>query len=223
MGLHLTHLHLLSRAATGLPVTTAEVESLARAWSDELTPAAGADLVRRGLELGGQSLADLPQVLEKSIFAELEILAEVAQGAWSTTQEGEGDPAAPLARRRVHRAFENVREEIEAFDRPAEVDADSRQMAFALEELERWLGFRARVEQLERVGGEEALATAWHNGLRTTACNWPVFLSRQRGPDARWAAFLMHRWSLELATRVGDEAIAALSGKNAEGIRPFLL
>ncbi len=222
----LAHLRLLARVASGRPVTTGEVESLARAWDAELSPAAGAHLVRRALALGGQNLADLPQMFRESIFAELKILAEVAQGTWSGAQEagGENDPAAPLARRRVHRAFEDVREEVDAFGRRAEPEAKCRPFATPMEELERWLGFRARVERLERVGGETALQTAWHNGLRVTVCNWPIYLSHQRDADANasWAVFLMDGWSIELAKRMGDEQIVDFSSKNAERVKRSL-
>jgi hypothetical protein len=220
----LAHLHLLARAAAGLPVTTGEVETLARAWAEESSPAAGADLIRRGLALGGQNLADLPERLRQSIFAELEILAEVAQGAWSSSLEAhpENDPAAPLSRSRVHRAFEDVEEEVDAFGRRAEPEAKCRPFASPLEELERWLDFRARVERLERIGGEPALTTAWHNGLRIPVCNWPIYLYHQRGAAAGWTAFLMDGWSIELATRMGDEEILGFSSKNAERIRSLL-
>ncbi len=217
-GPHLAHLLLLSRAAAGRPVETREVEALARAWSSTLTATAAAELLKRGLELGGQGLSDLPESIGGSIFAELELLAEVAEGEWSPEEE---EFAGRLVRQRVDRAFADVEEEVAAFHRE-EAGHPSRQMTFPLKELERWLDFRARVEQLERLGGESALAAAWHNGLRTTACNWPVFLSRQQGGDAYWAAFLMHGWSADLAARLGDEEIAALSAKNAEGVRRHL-
>jgi hypothetical protein len=213
-GPHLAHLHLLSRVAAGRIVRTGEVLALAEAWAAELTAAQGAELVRRGLELGGQELTDLPVKVGGAIGAELDLLAEAAEGAWS----GEGEIAGHLARRRIDAAFAPVQEEIAAF-RQAAPGKPSRHMTFPLEELERWLTFRARVEQLERVGGEGALATAWHNGLRITACNWPVFLTREQGVDALWAAYLMHRWSADLATRLGDDEIATLSGQNAAGIK----
>lgn len=95
-------------------------------------------------------------------------------------------------------------------------------MAGPLEELERWLGLRARVEVLAEKGGADALRIAWYGGLRFVACNWGVFLVRQGGSGASWAAYFMHVWSADLADEVGDEEIASLSRENAELTRSRL-
>ncbi len=140
----------------------------------------------------------------------------------------EGDPAASaasaasLARHRLHRAFEDVQQEVLAFGRRAEPTAKCRPFGSPMEELERSLLLRIRIERLGQVGGEPALRTAWHNGLRETICNWPVFLHEQRGDDAVWVAYLLYRWSYELAERVGDEEITELSWRNASRVEDLL-
>ncbi|HEY8019692.1 MAG TPA: hypothetical protein VIH93_01235 [Thermoanaerobaculia bacterium] len=218
IGPHLAHLQLLARAVAGRPVSASDVLRLASAWTPELDGGKGAELVRRALELGATDLSDLPQDLERSILAELDALAEVAEGGWSGE---DGEVAARLRQQRAHRAFEAVREEVEAFDRGKGRDA-RRRMTFPMDELERWLTLRERVERLVKVGGGDALATAWHNGLRAMACNWGVFLVEERGPEAQWAAALMHDWSRQLAERVGDEEIATLSASNLQIVRKAL-
>jgi hypothetical protein len=211
LGPHHAHLQLLARAADGRGVRVDEVETLAATWVTALSEAEGAELARRGLELGGLEVGDLRDALSRAIRDDLEALAEVAEGIWSAALDG---PLGELRRRRLDRAYAAVDDEIAAFDR-AGAGRESRDMDYPLAELERWLAFRERVETLLRIGGEEALVTAWHNGLRTTVCNWPVFLVRRRGADAAWVACFMHPWSAELAERVGDMDIHKLSSENA--------
>jgi hypothetical protein len=200
-------------------VRTQDVERLAEAWSARLDgEAASAGLLRRALELGGHEISDLPGQLRAAVLGELEALAEAAEGDWTAPEES---LAGSLRQRALAGAFEAVEGEIEAFDTAAE-GAESRRMEGALDELTRWVGFRERVEQLMRKGGPAALETVWYGGLRYTACNWGVFLVRQGGTGASWAAFFMHSWSAELANRVGDDEIAKLSQENAELTRARL-
>ncbi|HXO26074.1 MAG TPA: hypothetical protein VOA80_01905 [Thermoanaerobaculia bacterium] len=210
-GPQLAHLHLLARAAAAQPLPASAVEELARAWEEQLTPAVGAALVRRAMELGGQEIADLPAILHGAIRDELELLAEVAEGPWS---RAESVALGGLAQQRRSRAFAAIEAEIEAF-RAKSDGLPCRPLSTPLEELDRWMLLRQHVERLAQAGGDDALATAFHNGLGVTACNWPVYLEQQRGSGAGWTAYVMHLWSAELASRMGDDELATLSGKNA--------
>jgi hypothetical protein len=91
-----------------------------------------------------------------------------------------------------------------------------------LVELERWLQFRRDLRRLLEASEEHALPTAWYNGLRFAACNWPVFLLRTYGLDVHWACRQMFRWSEAQARQVGDEEIARLSHRNLREVRTFL-
>jgi hypothetical protein len=213
-GPRLAHLRLLARAAAADPLPAAAVEELVRAWEEQLTPAAGAALVRRAMELGGQEIADLPAVLHGAIRDELELLAEVAEGPWS---RAESVALGGLAQQRRSRAFAAIEAEIEAFRAKAD-GLPCRPLSTPLEELDRWLLLRQQVERLAQAGGDDALATAFHNGLGVTACNWPVYLVQQRGRGAGWTAYVMHLWSAELASHMADDELATLSRKNARAV-----
>lgn len=214
------HLALLAHVAAGGVPRTLEVERLAEGWSDLLAAeAATSGLLRRAMELGGSEVSTLPEALRSSLLAELGAMAEGAEGAWTAHED---TLAGSLRRRALEASYAAVEEEIAAFERVPEGE-ESRPMAAPLEELERWLALRARVGELVAKGEGDALRTAWFGGLRFAACNWGVFLVRQRGAGASWAAYFMHGWSAELAAEAGDGEIATLSRENAELTRSRLV
>jgi hypothetical protein len=120
--------------------------------------------------------------------------------------------SAELINRGRHRLFQAVAAYSEGFPDAGSI---SRPLKSPLEEWEDWVRFRAAVHRLERNGGAESLATAWHNGLRLTAWNWPVYLERAKGEDARWACRVMHTWVADLAERLRDEEAAKVTRENA--------
>jgi nitrate/nitrite transporter NarK len=75
--------------------------------------------------------------------------------------------------------------------------------------------FQREVDRLVVAGGTDALLTAWFNGLRYVACNWPVYLERAYGGDVGASCVEMHRWSATVARRLRDEEIHRISGANA--------
>lgn len=206
----LFHLHLLSHAAQGKPVPAHAVERLAEAWEERLDAASEARLAARGLELGVREPAMATGLLRETVMAEIQSLAAIAQGEWQT-EDGDG-LLADLHRRRVDHLYDELEIAMDGF--PVE-GGMSRDFGTPLEELERWLLLRLAAERLEAEAGFGALQTAWHNGLRIAACNWPVYLERRYGEQAIWACYVMHLWSTEQAVRMGDEEIAGLSRENA--------
>ena len=72
------------------------------------------------------------------------------------------------------------------------------------------------VDRVERHLGLAGLQTAWYNGLRLAAWNWPCRLGERHGIDMVWACYLQHRWVAELAARVGDEDAATTNRANME-------
>jgi hypothetical protein len=209
-GAWLLHLHLLANAAEGRGVAVRAMDRLASGWEEAVAEDARARLAARGLELGVRDPTGVVDALRETLIAELEILAGLVRGSWHP-QEGDGLPAE-AHRRRVNRLFDDVKRALEGFP---EEGGLSRDFAFPLEELERWLLLRGAVERLEAAAGEEALETAWYDGLRIGACNWPVYLGEHHGERASWAAYVMHLWSTKLALRMDDEDIAERSGDNA--------
>lgn len=189
----LFHLHLLAHAAQGTPVPAQAVEQLAAAWEEPLDAAS---------EAAG--------ALREAVLAEIQALAAIAQGEWQT--EDEDGLLAALHRRRIDHLHGELERTMEGF--PVE-GGMSRDFGPPLEELERWVLLRVAAERLEAEAGFGALQTAWYNGLRITACNWPVYLERRHGEQAIWACYVMHLWCTEQAARMEDGRIADLSRENA--------
>ncbi len=210
----LRHLRLLAEGAAGRPVRTADLEALAAEWEEVLEGPGHARLLARGLELGAQGVAQAVAGLRETVVDELAALANVAQGAWSE------DAASPLAERlrsrQVAGLLEILEREQEGFP---ETGGVARAFDPPLVELERWFRFRGGVEKLVEAGGPDELLTAWFNGLRYAACNWPVFLGRAHPVHAVWACREMHRWSASLACELGDDRIFDLSSKNAARLK----
>ena len=206
------HLELLASAAAGQPVRPARVQALADRWEAELGREVQLRLMIRGAELGVADVQAVVAAWPRSIESELEDLAEAAEGPWPAPRRRES-LAAQVRRRRLDRLFAAVQAEVEPFrghgfnDFPRKLDTPRA-------EVERWLRFRRSLRRLLE-SEAEALPTAWHNGLRLAACNWPVFLLRTYGPDAHWACREMSRWCEGLARQVGDAEIAKLSHGNA--------
>ena len=211
---HLRHLRLLRRAAAGRTVRTADLEALATAWEEALEGAGHARILSRGLELGVQGVAQAADALRHSVARELETLASVAEGPWSV-EVGEG-LAGALRYRQVEGILGILERETEGFPATGEL---SRDLDPPLVELDRWYRFRSGFERLRAAGGEDALLTAWFNGLRYVACNWPVDLGKAYPGQAALACREMHLWSASLASELGDEQISQLSGSNAMNVR----
>ncbi|MBW8877937.1 MAG: hypothetical protein JF614_23490 [Acidobacteria bacterium] len=206
------HLGLLSAAAAGQPVRPAKVQALADRWEAELGGDAQLRLMIRGAELGVADVQAVVAAWPRSIESELEDLAEAAEGPWPEPRRRES-LAAQVRRHRLDRLFAAVQAEVEPF-RGHGFNDFPRKLDTPLAEVERWLQFRRSLRRLLE-SEAEALPTAWHNGLRLAACNWPVFLLRTYGPDAHWACREMSRWCEGLARQMGDAEIAKLSHGNA--------
>lgn len=213
----LFHLHLLSRAAQGKPVPAHAVERLVAAWEEPLEAASEARLAARGLELGVREPALVTESLHEAVLAEIEALAAIAQGEWET-DDSDG-LLGKLHRRRIDRLHNELETAMDGF--PVE-GGMSRDFEPPLSELERWILLRVAAERLETEAGFGALETAWYNGLRIVACNWPVYLKRRYGEQALWACYVMHLWSTEQAVRMGDEEITGISRRNAWGAASLL-
>jgi hypothetical protein len=210
----LRHLRLLRRAAAGRTVRTAELESLATAWEEALDGAGHARLLSRGLELGVRGVTQAAEALRHSVIGELEVLAGVAEGPWSV-EEGEG-LAGFLRSRQIEGILEILEREMEGFPASGKL---ARELDPPLVELDRWYRFRSGFERLRAAGGEDALLTAWFNGLRYVACNWPVDLGKAYPGQAALACREMHLWSASLASELGDAQISSLSSNNAMSVR----
>ncbi len=209
--LWLRHLELLARAGAGRAVSCVEVEALAEGWEAVLGRKSQLRLLTRAVELGAPDAQAAAGALRPAVEAELETLAETVEGEWP-------EPARPglvaqLRRSRLDRLFAAVQSEVEPFQGHDFADFP-RQLDTPLAEMERWLRFRL---SLRRLLAAEAgsLPTAWHNGLRLAACNWPVYLLRTHGSAAYWACREMSAWCETLAREVGDERIVELSHGNA--------
>ena len=210
----LRHLRLLRRAAAGRTVRTANLEALATAWEEALDGAGNARVLSRGLELGVQGVAQAAEALRSSVIGELEALASVAEGPWSV-EEGEG-LAGFLRSRQIESILQILERETEGFPTSGHL---ARKLDPPLVELDRWYRFRSDFERLRAAGGEDALFTAWFNGLRYAACNWPVDLGKAYPGQAALACREMHLWSASLASELGDEQISSLSSSNAMNVR----
>jgi hypothetical protein len=209
-GVWLSHLRLLARAAAGRTVRAAELEALARDWEEALGGAGHTRILARGLELGVQDMARAASTLRESLESELETLAAVAEGAWS---QGAGTGLAGLLRSRQIEGLIQILER-EMAGLPASGGV-ARALDPPLVELERWYRFQRDVERLRAAGGRDAVQTAWFNGLRYVACNWPVYLGRAYNTDSAWACREMHLWCASLSAEVMDEDIHRLSADNA--------
>ena len=194
--LGMRHLRLLAMAAAGEPPERSEIEALALGWERAFEGHARAHLLARGLELGVHDLQGAVVRLRSSLLAELEALAEVAQGNWNRRPEP-GSLLAALRRRELDALHERVHEEVLHFGTGNGLD---RPVAAPLVELERWLHFRATLQHLVRAAGHDALATAWYNGVRIAACNWPVYVQRTHGERGRWICYEMYVWCERMAS-----------------------
>jgi hypothetical protein len=200
---------LLSAAAVGRPLPSDEVFDLIGAWETALDRRSEAEWIARGLELEARAPAEAWEVARTGLLRELDLLLDAAEGRWS--DDGSG-LASELIQHRRGRLLEGLQHWTAAF---ADGGA-SRPSRPPLEEWEDWIAFRGHVLRLAAVGGREALQTAWHNGVRLTACNWPFHLHRVHGESAGWVAYIMHVWSYWLASWVGDAEIEKLSRSNLQ-------
>jgi hypothetical protein len=209
------HLRLLSEAAAGRPVPLPEVARLARAWDGVLRPRDRARFIARGLTLGALSPADAWESFRGGLASELGALIASAEGSWPQGEELEG-LTGEILRGRRDRLFAEVEAGCAGFPPAGGV---TRELGRPLEEWEKWLRLRRAVDELRAFCGPQAVATAWHNGLRYAACNWPVFLQRAQDASILWMTWVMHRWSADQARAVGDAEIEGLSVGNAAGAK----
>jgi len=206
----LRHLRLLERAASGRTVRVTELEALARDWEEALEGAGHSRILARGLELGMQDVARAASALRESLEKELETLAAVAEGAWS--QGGGAGLAGLLRSRQIEGLIQLAERETAGFPASGGV---ARALDPPLVELERWYRFQRDIERLRAAGGRDAVQTAWFNGLRYVACNWPVYLERAYTEESAWACREMHLWCASLSAEVMDQQIHSLSADNA--------
>lgn len=209
----LRHLRLIRRAAYGQTIRTVDLEALAASWQEALDGEGHARLLSRGMELGVQEAAPAANALRNSVVGELELLARVAEGPWGA-DEGDG-LAGWLRSRQIEGILRVLERETEGFPATGQL---ARQLDPPLVELDRWYRFRLDFERLRAAGGVDALRTAWFNGLRYVACNWPVDLGKAYPGEAALACREMHLWSASLASELGDEQISRLSSNNAASV-----
>jgi hypothetical protein len=207
----LRHLRLLDAAARGEPFEVREVLALAAAWEAPLAPAERARLHQRGLELGARDAAHAGETLLGRVLDELDLLLSAARGSWSAP--GEGAVETELRRRYRERLFERLAEREPFFS-----TADGRPGLAPCDEWEEWVRFRADVDRLEALGGEEALHTAWRSGL-SRAGSWAVYLHNRYEADAAWATYTMFVWTVEMARIVGDPNTEEIFSNNARIVR----
>lgn len=204
------HVHLLASAVAASSVPMGDVLRLAETWEGALDRQREAEWLARGLELEARAPGEAWEEIRSGVLRELDLLLDAAEGAWP--KDGP-EMAAELLQRRRSRMLETLIRWTDSFPNDGGV---GRPLRPPLEEWEDWLAFRGHVLRLAAACGQEALETAWHNGVRLTACNWPVHLHRVHGQRARWAAWVMYLWSSWLAAWVGDEEIKTLSQKNLQ-------
>jgi hypothetical protein len=203
----LRHLRLLDAAARGEPFEVREVLALAAAWDAPLAPAERARLHQRGLELGARDASHAGETLLGRVLDELDLLLSAARGSWSAP--GEGVIETELRHRYRERLFERLAEREPFFS-----TADGRQSLAPCDEWEEWVRFRADVDRLEAIGGEEALHAAWGSGLHR-AGSWAVYLHNRYEADAAWATYAMFLWTVEIARIVGDSNTEEVFSNNA--------
>ena len=218
-GVWLRHLQLLAAAAEGRPVHPAGVEALAEDWEGALKKAGRMRLMSRGAELEVPDVQAVVAGLRPALRVELDAIADAVDAPWPEPHR-RNSLAAEVCRRRRDRLFAAVQAEVEPF---LGRNGFQRKLGEPLAELERWLQMRRDLRRLLEAAGENALATAWYNGLRIAACNWPVFLLNTYGVDAYWACRQMFRWSKAQARKLGDEEIAKLSRNNLRQLGSFFV
>ncbi len=217
-GVWLRHLKLLEAAAQGQAVRSEDVEAAAEGWERVLGKAGRMGLLGRGAELEVPGVQAVVSALRPGLQAELEAVTDCVEGHWPEPRRRHG-LAAQVRRRRFDRLFATVQSEGDPF---LGRNGFQRTLEAPLAELERWLRFRLDLRRLLAASGEHALPTAWYNGLRLAACNWPVFLLRTYGLEVHWACRQMFRWAEAQALKVGDPEIAQLSHRNLREVRTFL-
>jgi hypothetical protein len=199
------HLRLLATAAAGsVPMT--DIAALTRTWEGVLDARHEAEWIARGLELGARAPAEAYARLRSSVLREMDALLDAAAGP--LPEEPSLLWTELLDRRRDH-----LLAGLKRWTAPFGDGVAGRAFRPPIEEWTEWVTFRRHVLRLASCG-PDTLATAWHNGLRLTACNWPVFLHQTYGAQATWAVCVMYVWSSWLATWVGDERIRTLSQDN---------
>lgn len=192
----LEHQRLLDTAAAGRPLSLERVARLADAWQEELSRRRAVSRETRG-----------------RVMRELDALVDAAQGAWP---EDMSELTAELMARRRGLLLQGLPRWTAGFPARGGIDRPIRQ---PVEEWSDWLAFHSHVFRLASCG-HETLQTAWHNGVRMTACNWPVHLQKTHGERSHWAACVMYAWAGWFASWVGDDEIQRLSQSNfkiAEG------
>jgi hypothetical protein len=205
------HLLLLDAATRGDRIERAAVLDLAGRWDGLLDGPARAGLMARGLELGLASPPAAADAVGGGVRADLEALAAVAEGPWPSEWPGcEDGLAADVFGAAEDRLYQDVEEWVEGYR-----GGEGADIGFPLVEWDRWLRLRTALERLEEALGEEALATAWHGGLRQAAWNWPCRLLERHGIHGAWACRVMFEWTVALADRFGDEEAAAVNRRNA--------
>jgi len=203
----LEHLRLLDTAAAGRPLALDRVARLADAWQEELSGQRVAQWMVRGLELGARAPSEVCREIRGQVMSELDALVEAAQGGWP---EETSELAAELMARRRGLLLQGLSRWTTGFPSRGGVD---RPIRLPVEEWTDWVAFHDHVFRVASCG-RETLQTAWHNGLRLTACNWPVHLQRAHGEKSHWAACVMYAWAGWFAAWAGDDEIQRLSESN---------
>jgi hypothetical protein len=183
-----------------------DIAALARSWEEVLDARHEAEWIARGLELGARAPAEASARLRSSVLREMDALLDA--GAGPVPEERSSFLTELLDRRR-----DRLLAGLERWTAPFGDGGANRPLRPPIEEWAEWVTFRRHVLRLASCGAD-TLATAWHNGLRLTACNWPVFLHHTYGAQATWAVCVMYVWSSWLAAWVGDERIQTLSQDN---------
>jgi hypothetical protein len=203
------HLRLLERASKGESYDRRLVVRLAGVWGGRLDAAAQAHLRARALELGVIDTDAACRAVEEQVFADLEALSGPADGPWPSAADA-GTLGGRLRSNAEDRLYAELEPWVEQYreDRKAEI-------AYPLVEWDRWVSFQAALRRLEEAFGEDAVATAWHGGLRLAAWNWPCRLLALHQDRAAWACYTMFEWTAAMAERFGDEEAARVNRENA--------
>ena len=202
------HLQLLERAARGDRYDRHAVLGLAAVWEGHLDAGAEAHLRARALELGVIDAEAACRAVQEQVFADLEALAGQAEGPWPVGEWG------GLGGQLLARAEDRLYGELEPWVEPYR-QGHKTEVAYPLVEWDRWVSFQAALRRLEEAFGEEAVATAWHGGLRLAAWNWPCRLLALHQERAAWACHAMFEWTAAMAERFGDEEAARVNHENA--------
>jgi hypothetical protein len=204
------HLSLLERAAAGEPIPRQVVARLAAVWDRALGTDARARLHARALELGVIDAAAAATGAIESVGRDLRRLAAVAHGRWPATID------SGLAAQLRRETDEDLYRDLEPYLAPYRHNGPTIEIGYPLDEWERWLAFRSLLDRLVEANGREVIATAWYQGVRGAAWNWPCKLLEIHQARAAWACVVMFQWAADLGEAAQDEEAVRVNRSNVD-------